>query len=107
MSVRPKGRRWIPVNYTAESLETRRLLTDVAFAAPVSTPLPAGFVAQDVFLTRGGFVQNLVDDYIVTTPTGGGLLLHCEDDGTFTLVQHLNTPATLLEADDEPVNDQV
>jgi hypothetical protein len=87
----------------AEALEPRRLLSDVTFAAPISTPLPAGFQVGQLIPAQG-FSQSNSLALIATSTSGGGLLLDSNSDGSFALNQRLNTSATILGAQQLTLN---
>lgn len=82
---------------SAETLEPRRLLSNVTFAAPDSTPLPAGFQVGQL-IPALGFSQSNSLAIIATSTSGGGLLLDANSDGSFTVNQHLSTSADILGA---------
>jgi hypothetical protein len=99
-ALRVRARRGFGV-YQSESLESRRLLAAFALGPPVSTPLPAGFVPDQV-LQAFSFTQGDILDgaELVTGKSGGGLITHVQPDGTVKVDQTLNTTTTVLGAVD-------
>src|SRR6185312_11165574 len=83
-----------------EALEPRQLLSTVSFGAPISTALPAGFQPAQVLMLTGSNGDSFSSAVLVTSASGGGLLMHANSDGTFTLAQQINTTGVILGAFD-------
>gem|GEM_PF-6194382 len=79
-----------------ERLEDRRLLSDVSFSAPVSSPLPSGFQCQKLIGATGNLGGDYRQNLIATSSAGGGLWLDSDGTGSYTVKEQLNTTATIL-----------
>ncbi|HEX5242935.1 MAG TPA: hypothetical protein VFW23_06680, partial [Tepidisphaeraceae bacterium] len=79
-----------------ERLEERRLLSDVSFSAPVSSPLPSGFQCQKLISASGNLAGDYNENLIATSSEGGGLWLDSDGKGGYAVKEQLNTSATIL-----------
>lgn len=95
--VRPSVRKPAPqICATIERLEDRRLLSDVTFNTPVTSPLPSGFQCQKLISATGNRADNYRQNLIATSSAGGGLWLESDATGSYTVKAQLNTTATIL-----------
>lgn len=84
------------IGIAIECLEVRRLLSDVSFDPPVSSPLPSGFQCQTLLASTPNNDGDYSDNLIATSSSGGGLWLESNYTGSYTVKEQLNTTATIL-----------